>query len=65
MNTLIQKFENDLVALVNNSPIPIACKKQVIANVFHEVEKATRKAIEQEAAEEATTAENQEETENE
>lgn len=45
INTLIEKFENDMVDLVNASMIPIACKKQVLLNVFHEVEKATEKAI--------------------
>ena len=49
INTLIQQFENDLVNLVNSSPIPIACKKQVLSNVYHEVEKATEKAIANEA----------------
>lgn len=49
MNTLIQKFEEDLVALVNSYDIPIACKKYVLLSVFDKVEKATEKAIQQES----------------
>lgn len=56
INTLIVQFENDLVNLVNASPIPIACKKQVLSNVYHEVEKATERAI----ANEATSASKEE-----
>lgn len=51
INTMIKAFENDLVNLVNNSIIPIACKEYVIRNVLDEVEKATEKAIAAEAAE--------------
>lgn len=51
INTLIQQFENDLVALVNGADIPIACKKHVMANVYHEIEKAMQRVIEAEASE--------------
>jgi len=51
INTLIQQFENDLVALVNGTDIPIACKKYVMANVYHEIEKAMQRVIEAEASE--------------
>lgn len=51
INTLIMQYEADLISLTNASQIPIACKKQVLMNVYHEVEKATEKAIAAEAAE--------------
>lgn len=56
INTLIKQFESDLVALVNASQIPIACKQQVMENVLHEVRAATEKAIANEAAAEAEKA---------
>lgn len=59
INTAINNFEAELVDLVNRYQIPIACKKHVLANIYHEVEEATMKAIANEAA-----SESKEETEN-
>lgn len=60
LNSLIEKLEQDIIETLNNSPVPIACKKLILTNIYNEVSKATSLAIEQESRESSA----KEETEN-
>ena len=45
MNSKIRKLEDDLIAVLNSSDIPIEAKRLVVGNIYHATEKAADKAI--------------------
>ena len=52
INSATLKFKNDLVALINNSGLPICNVEMIISNVLSVVQAELRKAIESENKEE-------------
>lgn len=52
INTATLKFKNDLVALINNSGLPICNIEMVMSNTLSVVQTELRKAIELEKREE-------------
>lgn len=52
INSATLKFKNDLVALINNSSLPICNVEMIISNVLSVVQAELRKAIESENKEE-------------
>ena len=52
INLATLKFKNDLVALINNSGLPICNVEMIISNVLSVVQAELRKAIESENKEE-------------
>ena len=52
INTATLKFKNDLVALINNSGLPICNVEMVIRDTLSVVQKELKKAIEAEKKEE-------------
>lgn len=52
INSATMKFKNDLVALINNSGLPICNIEMVMSNTLSVVQSELRKAIEAEKKEE-------------
>ena len=52
INTATLKFKNDLVALINNSGLPICNVEMVMSNTLSVVQAELKKAIEAEGREE-------------
>lgn len=52
INTATLKFKNDLVALINNSGLPICNVEMILSNTLSVVQAELRKAIESEKKEE-------------
>lgn len=52
INTATLKFKNDLVALINNSGLPICNVEMILSNTLSVVQAELRKAIEAEKKEE-------------
>lgn len=52
INTATLKFKNDLVALINNSGLPICNVEMILSNTLSVVQAELRKAIELEKKEE-------------
>lgn len=52
INTATLKFKNDLVALINNSGLPICNVEMILSNTLSVVQSELRKAIELEKKEE-------------
>ena len=52
INTATLKFKNDLVALINNSGLPICNVEMILSNTLSVVQSELRKAIEAEKKEE-------------
>ena len=52
INTATLKFKNDLVALINNSGLPICNVEMIMSNTLSVVQKELSKAIELENKEE-------------
>lgn len=52
INTATLKFKNDLVALINNSGLPICNVEMIMSNTLSVVQAELRKAIEAEKKEE-------------
>lgn len=57
INTATLKFKNDLVALINNSGLPICNVEMVMSNALSVVQNELRKAIEAEGREEKASDE--------
>ena len=55
INTATLKFKNDLVALINNSGLPICNVEMILSNTLLVVQSELRKAIESEKKEEVET----------
>lgn len=55
INTATLKFKNDLVALINNSRLPICNVEMILSNTLSVVQEELRKAIEAEKKEEVET----------
>ena len=55
INTATLKFKNDLVALINNSGLPICNVEMILSNTLSVVQSELRKAIEAEKKEEVET----------
>ena len=55
INTATLKFKNDLVALINNSGLPICNVEMILSNTLSVVQAELRKAIEAEKKEEVET----------
>ena len=53
MNSKIRQLEDKLIAVLNDSDIPIEAKRLVVGNVYHLTEKEADKAILKEQYEEA------------
>lgn len=51
MNCEVRKFEEDIIAVINESPIPMETKKFVLLNVLHDVQRAADAEILKEAQE--------------
>lgn len=45
MNSKIRQLEDDLIALINDSDVPIEAKRLILGNIYHATEKAADKAI--------------------
>ena len=45
MNSKIRQLEDDLIAVLNASDVPIEAKRLVVGNIYHQTEKAADKAI--------------------
>ena len=52
INTATLKFKNDLVALINNSGLPVCNVEMILSNTLSAVQAELRKAIEAEKKEE-------------
>lgn len=52
INTATLKFKNDLVALINNSGLPVCNVEMILSNTLSVVQSELRKAIEAEKKEE-------------
>lgn len=52
INTATLKFKNDLVALINNSGLPICNIEMILSNTLSVVQAELRRAIESEKKEE-------------
>lgn len=52
INTATLKFKNDLVALINNSGLPICNVEMILSNTLSVVQAELRRAIESEKKEE-------------
>lgn len=55
INTATLKFKNDLVALINNSGLPICNVEMVMSNTLSVVQAELKRAIEAEKKEEVET----------
>ena len=53
INTATLKFKNDLVALINNSGLPICNVEMVMSNTLQAVQSELKKAVELENKEES------------
>ena len=52
MNSKIRQLEDDLIAVLNASDVPIEAKRLVVGNLYHLTEKTADKAIAKEKYEE-------------
>ena len=52
INTATLKFKNDLVALINNSGLPVCNVEMILSNTLSVVQSELRRAIEAEKKEE-------------
>lgn len=52
MNSKIRQLEDDLIAVLNNSDVPIEAKRLVVGNIYHLTVKEADKAILKEKYEE-------------
>lgn len=57
INTATLKFKNDLVALINNSGLPMCNIEMIMSNVLSVVQTELKKAIELEGREEKASDE--------
>lgn len=52
MNSKIRQLEDDLIAVLNDSDVPIEAKRLVVGSIYHATEKAADNAILREKYEE-------------